>query len=274
MSKYLILSFKNAGLFRKSKSTRDFVFESFGRISRTEVPEFVEPITSQHISNVLHVLFGKRPKPMNRIVHYEANDYLLKKANESYLRITSFKDANGNFVKDTIQMNKAIDECWSPVSYVNWERLRKHLGQDFDTLIQYLTESLKVNPLEFSFYQIKKMILDNNDKALEEKLIKFKRTVYNHIYKLKNGQSDDSGLDRDKKTTALLVYRGLDTIQYLDGEIIVPVSDDDIEIIRRNKGVSSILDGGLVLIRGLIPRNQLELTDDHILVGNISLEKQ
>jgi len=66
MNKYLMLDFKNASLIRCHKGTKDKIIDPVGdqyKTDRSVDMEFVEPITVQQISNMLHVLFGERPKP-------------------------------------------------------------------------------------------------------------------------------------------------------------------------------------------------------------------
>ena len=274
-NKYLILEFRNAGLFRKNRKTKDISFNDGERIKRTDIPEFVEPITAQQISNMLHVLFGERPVPMNRAVFYEQNKYLVEKAKESYLNITSLKDKNGKLISEKIQLKKAVHNGWNPVAYVNWERVSRLLEIDlFNEFIANMNEIFNIDCLSISFNTFKKMVLNSNDERIKNIFIelnkKAKKPLYDSIY------GTDSELTNINKNgrTVLTVFKGLDNIHRLNGEIFVPVSEDDIEKIRKNKGFAKLLDGGLVFITKVLIANQIEINDNHVLVGEISLEKQ
>lgn len=53
----------------------------------------------------------------------------------------------------------------------------------------------------------------------------------------------------------LTIVRGVDKIAKLEGQILVPVSDEDLEKLRNNKGTATILDGGLVYIKDVVDSN-------------------
>ena len=135
MSKYLELHFRDAGLFRKHEDCRDIMFNMAGREKRKSVTEFIEPITVHQISNMLHVLFGERPKPINRETEYNKIDYIFEKALASYLLIETYKTPNGEYYKETIQTKKSVHNAWNTVSYMNWQRVKRLLGNDFYSLL-------------------------------------------------------------------------------------------------------------------------------------------
>jgi hypothetical protein len=277
MEKYLVLNFKNAGLFRKNRKTKDKIFDIDGRRERLGELEHIEPITSQQISNMLHVLFGERPKPMNRETVYPAIDYLIEKGKKSYLKIDSYKDENGNFYSETIQLNKAVHNSWNPISYMNWNRVKKLLDDDSEGLFTYFTDTIfdvfDVKIEDTSFNNVKSMILNSKDGKLDEmfKLLnsKNKKPLYNSIYGSGNELTDINKNSRTKLT----VLTGLDKIIRLSGEILVPVSDDDIEKIKMNKGCATLLDGGHVSIKKITSANIINV-DNFTLIGDISLEKK
>jgi hypothetical protein len=274
-NKYLILEFRNAGLFRKNRKTKDISFNDGERIKRTDIPEFVEPITAQQISNMLHVLFGERPVPMNRTVFYGQNKYLVEKAKESYLNITSLKDKNGKLIGEKIQLKKAVHNGWNPVAYVNWERVSRLLETDlFNEFIANMNEIFNIDCLSISFNAFKRMVLNSKDERIKNIFIelnkKAKKPLYDSIY---GTDSELTNINKNNRTI-LTVFKGLDNIHRLNGEIFVPVSEDDIEKIRKNKGFAKLLDGGLVFITKVLTANQIEINDNHVLVGEISLEKQ
>lgn len=274
MEKYIILEFRNAGLFRKHRNTKDKMFDMGVRVERKDALEFIEPITSQQISNMLHVLFGKRPKPMNRETMYSADEYLIDKAKKSYLNITTYKDDNGNFYAETIKLNKAVHNAWNPVSYANWNRVEKLLGEElFNNFMSVIKEVFNLNREETTFNNVRELILNTKDKRLDNIFIKLnkkgKKPLYDSIFGVKN---EPANINKNPRTK-LTVISGLDKVIKLDGQILVPVDDNDVEIIKKNKGCATILDGGVVFIKSVKSANLIN-NNGFTLVGDISLEKQ
>lgn len=272
-NKYLILGFKNAGLFRKHRNTKDKMFDMGERKERKDEPEFKEPITVHQISNMLHVLFGERPKPINRVTLYPNVPYLFEKAQNSYIRIDSYKNDKGKFHSETIQTKKSVGNAWNTQTYLSWERTRKLLGDElFDMFVKTIKEVYGFDidtPLE----KVKPIILDNPDGRVDAmfKLMKEnkKKPIYDAIY----GDSATSSSINMNPNTQLTVLTGLDSIIRLSGEIVVPVTDEDLKKIGENKGCATLLDGGLVYIKGKKSSNIINV-DDFVPVHEISLEQQ
>lgn len=274
MDKFLILNFRNAGLFRKHKNTKDISFEFGEREKRNEVLEFKEPITSQHIANLLHVLFGKRPKPMNRYSIQELDNYLVDKANNSFLQITTYKNDKDKFFAESTKTNKSIHNATNPVSYMNWKRVENLLGMDFySEFVWLLFDVFNLTPKDVSFNKMRDMIKNTKDERLDEIFTKFnssgKKPLWDSIF----GEGNTIVNINANARTKLTVTSGLDKVIKLDGSILVPVNDDDLVIIRENKGCATILDGGLVTIKSVKPANFVN-TEAYTLVSDISLEKQ
>jgi hypothetical protein len=244
------------------------------RGERKEALEHIEPITSQQISSMLHVLFGKRPKPMNRETVYTADEYIIEKAKNSFIKITSYKDDKGKFYGETIQLKKAVYNAWNPVSYMNWNRVEKLLGEElFNEFMSVIYDVFGVEREETTFNKIKDCILNTKDERLDnifaELNSKGKKPLYDSIYGVGTSVTSINMNSR----TQLTVTSGLDKVMKLDGQLLVPVSDEDLEQIKNNKGCATILDGGIVLIKSVKSANTIN-TDDYTLVGDISLEKQ
>jgi hypothetical protein len=274
MEKYLVLEFRNAGLFRKHRNTKDKMFDMGIRSERKDALEHIEPITSQQISNMLHVLFGKRPKPMNRETVYSADEYLIDKAKNSFLKITSYKNDKNQFFAESIQLKKSVHNAWNPVSYMNWNRVERLLGEElFNEFMLVIKKVFSLNREETTFNKVKELILNTKDERLDNIFIELnkngKKALYDSIFGVNNQLSSINMNAR----TQLTVTSGLDKIIRLDGQILVPVDNNDIEILRNNKGCATILDGGLVLIKSVKSANSLD-TNGFTLVGDISLEKQ
>ena len=75
-----------------------------------------------------------------------------------------------------------------------------------------------------------------------------------------------------EKHTALNINNGVENVILLRGEILVPVSEEDIERLKENKGCATILDGGLVWIEGIVNSDHLSI-DGFEKVSEISSEK-
>jgi hypothetical protein len=273
MDKFLILDFKGAGLFRKHRNTKDKMFNMSQRSERKEALEFIEPITSQQITNLLHILFGKRPKPMNRYSIQELDEYLVEKAKQSFLKITSYKNEKEKYHAETIKINKAVHNAWNPVSYMYWKRVEDLLGKElYNEFIGVLYEVFKLTPTDTSFCKMKEIIKKTQDERLKDIFIKLnskgKKPLFDSIF---GDGTEPSNINKNHRTK-LTVTSGVDKIIRLDGSILVPVSDDDLDIIRKNKGCATILDGGLVTIKSVKNANFVN-TEGYTLVGEISLEK-
>lgn len=274
MSKYLVLNFRNAGLFRKHGRTKDKIYDITGVRNRKDMQEYVEPITVHQISNMLHVLFGERPKPINRVTVYDRVDYYYEKALESYLKIDAIKNKKGKFYSETIHLNKPFYNSWNPVSHMNWNRVNKLLETEelitkfFDTV----NEVLCYDVLTKTFYDFKDNILKVNDVRLDELFAflktKGKTSLHSTIYT----EASESAINMNGRTM-ITQTNGLDKLTRLNGQIIVPITDDDVEKLRLNKGSATLLDGGLVYIKGIKSGNSLNV-DGFTKISQISLEKQ
>jgi len=274
MTKFLVLDFRNAGLFRKHRNTKDKMFDMYGRKERKGETEFIEPITVHQVSNMLHVLFGERPKPVNRDTVYNNIPYLYNKALESYLKIDTYKDVKGKFQSETIQTKKSIGNSWSTQSYVYWKRVNNLLGDDlYKIFINTISEVYCVNIEETSFNKVKELILTNPNKKIDElfELLKSnnKKPIFDFIY----GKGTEPTNINKNNRTQLTVLTGLDKIIRLSGQLIVPVSDEDIEKIKMNKGCATILDNGLVSINSIKSGNIISI-EGFTPIKEISLEKQ
>jgi len=275
MQKYLILEFRNAGLFRKHRNTRDKMFDLFDKKDRKDEPEFVEPITVYQISNMLHVLFGERPKPINRETCYDSLSYIFDKALNSYIKIDSYKDKKDKFASEKIQLKKSVWNSWAKQSYMNWSRVKKLLEEQelIDKLINTLSDVFNCSIEEIPFDKVVEMLLNKDDERIKDLFVflnkKGKKPLYDSIY---GNESEKLSINANNRTQ-ITVVSGLDSIIRLKGQILVPVSDDDIEKIRQNKGCATILDGGLVYIKSIESSYSIN-TQGFKEVKQISLEKQ
>jgi hypothetical protein len=361
MQKYLIVEFTNAGFFKKNKGTKDFVFDRKGKVNRkrkrTELPCYKEPINVNQVSNVIHVLFGERPMPSLKEVAFGKIDYYFDKAMQSYLHINSYTRFNKNlnsdeYISEFMQTKKVVNNAWSTVDFVYWERIRKTLGDElFNELKSILSDLFEVSDItkKYTFMELREQVISRNmmnEGKLESflnKLIKNKKTPLVVYFKYMNWEGVRKTLDgfydefkslmsdlfevsdittkysfmqlkeqiisrnmMDKGTKLDLFFNelkkskkafvdyfksdsrkseinqapnikvtvnmGTEKITKLSGDIIIPVTDEDIIKLNNHKGFATILDGGLVFIKGIFTENRLPNLETYRKVSDISVE--
>lgn len=275
--KYLILDFQNARLF-DDKKTKDFIIGINGKEKRSEALFFKESITAYQISNVIHVLFGERPVPSLRAVAYNKIDYIFEKAKESYLKIDSFmvfnkKKKQKEFVYECVQVKKMAYNSWNTTTVVFWERVKKLLDSDevFNNFIYLLKEILNINPEDYTFDEVKEKLKHVDDSKKEYVFTYLKKQRKTSLISYLNDTSDKVSINKNPRT-ALVVNRGIEKVFNLSGTIIVPITEEDVIKIKNSKGHATILDGGLVSIRGIKDDNEIN-PEGFIKVSEISTEK-
>lgn len=272
MNKYLRLDFKDAKLYPlkdgRKRLTKDKIFDINGRRDREY--EFVEPITVHQISNMLHVLFGQRPKPTHRETVYSRSEYLYNKALDSYLMLDVPTDYKNQYIRETTQTKKAVHNAWSTTTHITWERVKQYTGEHFKSVKNALVESFGDEVLSLSFIKVVMMIRESSDKKLIKFFESLKELKLTALYSFIFDERAGSHLNMSSKTR-LTVLSGLDSIVKFSGKIVVPVSDDDLRVIQSNKGCATILDGGLVMIRDVQPDYMVNV-DGFTKVSEISLQ--
>lgn len=273
MNKYLILDFKNAGLIRTNRNTYDKIIindrKDCKRYERLIEDEFDEPITVHQISNLLHVLFGERPVPKNKPVCYNMIDHYFQMASNSFLKINNFTDGKGNYVSEKIRLNKSSWDAKAETK-MNWELTRRLLDEHYQIFIDMVQEVFNHTPKTITFKELCLLIKDSKDKRVTDVFdflkSKRKKSFYNYIFK--GIESEVSANDRIRLT----ILNGIDNKTVFDGSIIVPVNEDDITKLKNSKGCATILDGGVVFIRGV--EHYGVNTYGYIPVKEISLKKR
>lgn len=293
MNKYLYLEFSNAKLFRTHKGTKDFV-NNITRIRRRDLPQFVEPITVHQVSNILHVLFGERPVNSIRDCFYESNEYLFKKALDSHLKINNVIRENGKgFIKEKTTLRKAVSDSFSKSVVIYWERFRHTMEDDFLELVNRIESIIEENPLNYPLKDICERMSARLSNALGKNVneieVKELDPLVNEIqdvklkglfFWLKSIKKtsvmmtllvDHKKMDINQSGTyKMTVISSIDNVSFLTGEILVPVSDND--LLKIDKTCATILDGGLIYIKDIVNGNEIN-NDGFIKVKNISTEK-
>jgi len=261
MDKYLILKFRNAKLFRNDKKCSDFVNDVNGNRKRNNEEQYTKPITVYQVSNVLHALFGERPVPSLRKVLFQKNQYYFDKANKSYIRVDGHKRFNKSkqefqYVKEFLQTKKSVYNSYNPNPVINWEIVKQYIGPNNIDWFMKEISTLIQNPLNYTFTEIRNKLLLANTTILFSGL---KSRMLSGLIGYLTNYKFASQLT-SKNDTALINNNGIESVIILSGEIIVPVSDDDIIKLSQSKGCATILDGGFVWIDSI--KNENEISED------------
>jgi hypothetical protein len=275
MSNYLVLNFKNAKLFRNGKDCKDYIFDLNGQRKRAGEPQFVEPITVHQISNLLHVLFGERPVPSNRKALYPKTQYYFDKAMESYIKVEGYKRFNKSkdryeYVTETLSTKKAVWNSWNPSVQMNWEVVREYVRpENVQWVLDEIKSLLGIDPYSLSFNNIRARLVKLN---IEDFLQGLRERQLTGLAQYIQNPNLAVQLTNKLKHTALNINNGIEKVVILRGEILIPVSDEDVEKLRQHKGCATILDGGMVWIKGLVNGDHLSI-EGFEKVGEISTEK-
>lgn len=294
MSKYLILNFRDAKLFRKfnkdkiNRKCKDYSLDVVTGTykSRDFLPSFVEPITVHQVSNMLHVLFNERPVPSLRRCFYPRVDRYFEMAQNSLLKISTpmiNKDGE-DYYYETFHVKKGVWNSWNPTPYVNWKVIQRFIDDDekLNVIINKLNEVLEVDAGSMSFLNVRELVgnltlgkrLDLYDVILNLNGI---TALIDYFGSYKGDGTFNNPVDcsvtRKCDKMAYLVNMGLETAITLSGQIIVPVSEEDIARLKTiSKGCATILDGGLVWIDS-VKDGSIISDEGFIKVSDISDEK-
>ena len=108
---YLKLKFKNSKLFI-SRNAKDYTFDIYGVYNKRENNLVLgDSIHTNHVSNLIHVLFGQRPVPSLRPSIYSKSAKLYDLALNIYLKIDNYmiinkKNNTIEYIKETTQTKK------------------------------------------------------------------------------------------------------------------------------------------------------------------------
>jgi len=279
--KYLIIMFESARCFPKDKRTKDFALSNGKRIKRAKLEElekcnFIEPITVHQISNMLHVMFGERPVPFFRKVVYDRSEEIFNIAKDSYLKLNSPKQYMKSkdvyeFMPEFIKNSKSQFNSWRKDSSIEWFKIEKYLGDDFDKFIEIFTSIIGYDPRDkpfmyFAFITDKYKKCDFSELLSLLKSIK-KTGLFNF---LKKPNSDISEITRNSALNEVLTS-GIYRTFCLDGEIVVPVEESVLSKLVVN--CAKILDGGLAEIVDIIDEEDMfdvSNSNEYSLVSDIS----
>jgi hypothetical protein len=287
-NKYIKLSFKNAKLFPKNVKTKDFTrilsLNSkdnlyFSRCSRglLEMASFKESITVHQISNMLHTLIGERPVPSFRKTFYNRNETIFELANKSYLKIDSPKTTKTRkdevfetYIDEFTKTNKSASDSWTKPSSIQWFKIKKYMGVNYDEFIEIINSSLGYDVTKKPFETLLNSYSKEGvklDIVINFLLDKKKTPIVNFLTK---EIADRSEITKNGLLGETIIS-GIDNVYNISGEILVPYEQGFVDKLRKN--TTNILDGGFVKIEGVFYEYELNDTDEFILVSEISDEK-
>lgn len=286
--RYMMLSFKNAKLLPKDIKTKDVVanlsVSSKGKLIFTHSKRaeklnscFKEPITVHQVSNMLHTLIGERPAPSFRTTFYTRNNEVFELANNSFIKINSPKTEKTvkgelveTFIEETIKLDKASWNSWSKPSVIHWFKVKKLLGENFDTFIDLLNEVLDYNATTKPFENLVNIYSIYGSKL--DKSISFLKGISRTpiINFLTKPDPDRSEITKNGLLGETVVA-GVDIAYFLDGEILVPFNQSFVD--KLIKTTTNILDGGLVKFEGIYYLDELVDTTSFTQLSEISDEK-
>lgn len=270
---YLKLKFEGARLFRNTKDSLNKHIQLYEnergtigmyKVNRSKLGNFVEPIALNHISNVIHCLFGKRPVPSNRMVGYSKDEYLYNKAKDSYLYIRPhYMDKNNEetFAEETVTVTKSDFDAWNKIITVGWFDLRYYLSYNearMDEIKEYFKSILSEKIVESKpLYTYIEKLREVKDKV---DINFFKTRGITPLFRYIGADKFATGLTMTafKGQQGKTVGSSIHKCNVLDGEILVPIDDTDIERLKNySTGTCKILDGGYVTIEHIVKQDKI-----------------
>lgn len=199
------------------------------------------------------------------------NDEIFEiKIGRELIKVSS-SDIIPNLHVDTIQVKKPFNDSWNPNVVVTWLLIKDYIGDELFTEFISLLKLLDINTettLLKAITEIREKVINNEEyKKFEEKL-KFNKKSNLILYI--NGRNDTNGnliypnLFSMAKETTHCVNTAISKSLKLSGEIIIPVENLDIDKLRNSKGSATILDGGIVYIKGIIQEHNFN--EDRIFI--------
>jgi hypothetical protein len=255
-NKVIKIEFRNAKLFVKDTKTKDFVLTTGGEyMKRKDRPNtnFVEPITVNQVSNMLHVMLGERPVPSFRYVPYSKVDEIFDIANNGYLKITTPTQTVErddvtitNFMPEITTLNKAVWDSFSKPPSIEWFKVEKYFGDElFNEFIKLFKKLIGYNPQDkpFIYYQNKLPSYNDISPVVEFLLKHKKKPILNFL--TKGGTFDFSEITKSGRIGETVI-KGVTDAYFLSGIIYITVPEEMLDRFQFN--TANILDGGLATI--------------------------
>lgn len=260
--KYLHLKFDGARVIRTHRNTKDVFVdyridnkENRRKRSLIDDPNISAPMNVSHVSNMLHVLLGERPVPSRRESKMVVDQSIYELANSSLIRIDNnlkYVKSRGTYepITEKIKTQKSLWNSYNANISPNWEYIRINLEDRAPILFEYL-ESISKGctsvPLEDAIEIIKTVITEEQLKFLDTNF----KIMY---YSLTNSIAEFS-----KSKKKITLSSGIDNMEVYNGELIIPITSEQLERIQNGSGSATLLDGGLVSIVGVKEEHQIDI---------------
>ena len=286
--KFLHIVFENAKLFKKNSRTKDRIYtvikDKKGKFKGSndfrknyDNRNFIEPITPNQISNMLHVMFGERPIPSFRSVPYKKNNNIYNMALDGYLKIDSpkqnksAKDSTLCYLEETINIEKGHFRSRTNMKTIEWYKILRFLGNELsDIFLNEMSIILGYNPKERPFMEL--LGVYNQYPTEMENIVSYLTQCKKKMLVdfLKDESYDLNYLTKTKKYNYETVNKGVDKVSVLYGDMYIPIDDNQIHKIQTN--VANILDGGFARIVGIVHETDIYDTDSYTPIREISTE--
>jgi hypothetical protein len=287
---YLILKFEHALWFPHSFYSKDKMVEQYTgrRIERKDQSRFSSPITVHQISNVLHVLMGQRPVSYFRKSCYTRNDEIFELAKDSFLKLQPYQwtTAKGDLrsIEETLVVSKGVHNSFRKQYTFTWSLIERIIGvENFIWFSEELRKNIKIDPFSLTPYEVLPLIdkksfeymftynkdkpKENSGELRDRKLTALGWFIISHEDGLAEKKAINFALGG--RSTSLMTMKSIEKVVSLNGEIRVPLSNENREVISSNKGVASLLESGIVWIDSIQSSHEIDW-DDFKNVGEIS----
>lgn len=266
---YLRLKFKNAILY--NGGNKNYTKDIDGFITCRTSLSLGDSIHKNHISNVLHVLFGERPVPSLRECVYDKVPTLFDLADRCYLRIDNPMRYNKTldkmeYICEIVQTKKSLSNSYNPDVKLNWFIIQQYFGYKYKDFMIFIEKISGIDNIRRKFYATDLEILLNPYKVdilnyvsqINKKA--FYRALFGDPRTGDKKKTDISSMTASTidPNALLTVNNGITTIINFYGEILVPLTDEQLELFRLvSTGSATLLDGGGVYVDEILSEHDL-----------------
>jgi hypothetical protein len=258
----VIIKFKGAGVFADLKYSRDKVCDANGMHDRKNFQFITVPVGNvsfRHIANLLHVLCGERPTPSIRRSFIRPVPAIADLARKARVKVTSVINRD-NYIPEAKTVRKAIDNAWQTSAHdiflngkrqplkglLYWARLNSYLGSDLYAAFRGLVEQLLgASALSARLEDVVEQLNAKFRKEIEHfvnECIESHRTAFAQLLAGDTATAAFNQVTND--CVRITVPKGVERICRIDGEIFIPVSPEELEMLQKGTGVGTFLEGG------------------------------
>jgi hypothetical protein len=265
----IIIKFKGAGLFDRWKYSKDKVCDISGMHDRRDFRRINVPVGNlsvRHIANLLHVLCGERPSPSVRRSMIKPIQAITNLARKARVKITSVLN-NDKYIPETKTIRKAIDNAWQTATHdvflngkrqplkglLYWERLKVYLGVVlYGKFRELVGQLLGRNATSSRLEDVVEKLNANHSgsiKAFVSECIACHRTAFAQLLL---GDTSTAAFNQvTNYICRITVPKGIESICRIDGEIFLPVTSSEIDLLRNGTGIATFLEGGYAYIASI-----------------------